>query len=81
MPAVSRKVSMTMSEAQKNLPAVLDQAESGKVISITRRGRIVAEIRPAADAKAGGHRLPFGCMAGTGQIRGDITASLESEWE
>ena len=71
-----------MSALFDDLKSALEEAIAhtrGESSGVRVRDLPRAEIRPTADAKAGGHRLPFGCMAGTGQITGDITASLESE--
>ncbi|MEC3957165.1 type II toxin-antitoxin system prevent-host-death family antitoxin [Nocardia sp. CDC153] len=39
---------MTATEVARNLSAVLDQAEHGETITITRGGRRIATITPAA---------------------------------
>lgn len=52
-----------------------------KPIRVTRFGKPVAEVIPPSPEKTQGRRL--GCMAGTGQILGDIVGSIspESEWD
>lgn len=52
-----------------------------KPIRVTRFGKPVAEVIPPTPEKPTVRRL--GCMAGTGQILGDIVGSIspESEWD
>jgi prevent-host-death family protein len=44
---------MTATEAARNFAAVLDQAEHGETIVVTRAGRRVATISPAAVSPGG----------------------------
>jgi prevent-host-death family protein len=55
-----------------------DVASSGGEIVITKRGRPVARLVPAAP-----RRSPslFGRMAGTVRIQGDLIAPLEDAWD
>lgn len=62
--------------------AVLQEVrKTGRPILITRFGKPVAEVRPAAQSEPPASRL--GCMAGTAEITGDIISPTwdESEWE
>ena len=47
-------------------------------IVITKRGKPVARLLPMDEAPAG--REIFGCMKGTGAIRGDIVGPTGEEW-
>lgn len=50
---------LTASEASRNFSAVLDSAEHGETILITRAGRRVATIAPAPRANGGALRAVF----------------------
>lgn len=50
---------MTASEASRNFSAVLDAAERGETIVVTRAGRRVAEISPAQVANGAALRAVF----------------------
>lgn len=71
--------------ARQNLPAILDAAESGRTTVITRRGRAVAAVVPAARALAArpGNLL---ALAGTGKglwgrTAAQRAATLRDEWD
>jgi prevent-host-death family protein len=71
--------------ARQNLPAILDAAESGRTTVITRRGRAVAAVVPAARALAG-RPASLLSLAGTGKglwVRPAAltVATLRDEWE
>ena len=54
-------------------------AESGAEYVITKRGKPVAKLSPVrGSAKSG---TVFGCMKGTSQVHGDITAPTGVSWE
>jgi prevent-host-death family protein len=58
--------------------ALMDQVQrTGEAVLITKNGRPVAELHPAA-----GERLPspFGLHRGAITIRGDILAPIDSPW-
>lgn len=50
---------MTASEASRNFSAVLDAADRGETIVVTRAGRRVATISPAAHANGAALRRVF----------------------
>lgn len=59
---------------------ILDEVQrSGESITITKRGKPVAEVKPVEDER----RPPlFGCMKGTVTILGDIEESpFDPDWE
>lgn len=61
---------------------ILDEVQrTGEPVTITKRGKPVAEVK--AVEKPGAERVPlFGFMKGSIQIRGDIVESpLEPDWE
>lgn len=78
---------MTM-EATVDIPAgefkarclkLMDQvARTGETITITKRGKPVAQLVPVAAAR---QSRRFGCLAGTVKINGDIVYFDGPEWE
>lgn len=75
-PATAPKHDFTVAQAQEELPALLERVERGEVIAVRDHGRVIAELRPA-----GANRLPFGCMASTGRVIGDIVSPLLEDWD
>ena len=59
-------------EAKTRLSELLDRVDKGQVYVITKRGRPIAELRPAAR----GARLQFGSDAGRITIGEDFDAPL-----
>jgi prevent-host-death family protein len=49
-------ITINLTEAKARLSELLDQAESGEEIVITRHGKPIARILPAQKPK---HRIPF----------------------
>ena len=60
-------------EAKTRLSELLEQASRGRTIVITRRGRPIAELRPAPE---GTDRLRFGCDKGRVIIGDDFEKPL-----
>jgi prevent-host-death family protein len=65
---------------------ILDEVErTGEPVTITKRGRAVAEVKPMANEKPAGDRprLEFGFMKGSVTFQGDDDDSpaLDSDWE
>jgi len=60
-------------EAKTRLSELLDRVDQGHVYVITKRGRPVAELRPAVAERTG---LKFGCDAGRIRIGDDFDAPL-----
>jgi prevent-host-death family protein len=65
----------------KCLGLIEEVRKTRRPIRLTRFGKPVAEVVPPSPAKPAARRL--GCMAGTGQILGDIVGSIspESDWD
>ena len=65
----------------KCLGIIEEVRKTRRPVRVTRFGEPVAEVIPPSPGKTKGRRL--GCMAGTGEILGDIVGSIsdESEWE
>jgi prevent-host-death family protein len=59
-------------EAKTKLSELLDRVDKGHVYVITKRGRPIAELRPAAPRG----RLEFGSDAGRITIRDDFEAAI-----
>jgi prevent-host-death family protein len=59
-------------EAKTRLSELLDRVDKGEVYVITKRGRPIAELRPAAPRT----RLQFGSDAGRITIRKDFDAPI-----
>jgi prevent-host-death family protein len=59
-------------EAKTHLSALLENVDKGQVYIITKRGRPVAELRPAAPRAS----LQFGTDRGRVVIRGDFDAPI-----
>ncbi|MGH9410174.1 MAG: type II toxin-antitoxin system Phd/YefM family antitoxin [Vicinamibacterales bacterium] len=60
-------------EAKTNLSSILDRVEQGAIYIITKRGRAVAELRPASVSRD----LRFGIDAGRITVRDDFDAPLD----
>ncbi len=51
----------SIAEARSNLPTIVDQAEAGQAIELTRRGKAVAVVVSLREfARLRGERAPFG---------------------
>lgn len=51
----------SIAEARSNLPTIVDQAEAGQEIELTRRGKAVAVVVSLREfARLRGERAPFG---------------------
>lgn len=61
----------------KCLQLMDDVAKTGESLLITKRGRPVAELRPARLRPS----TLFGAHRGQIEIKGDIVAPLDLEWE
>jgi prevent-host-death family protein len=60
-------------EAKTRLSELLEQVSRGRIYRITRRGRVVAELRPAS---SGDRRPTFGADRGRITIADDFDAPL-----
>lgn len=53
----------------------------GEAVTITKHGKPVAKLVPAEDPDSEiSSSSPFGLLAGTGEIKGDIIESLNEKW-
>ena len=65
---------VTARHASRHLPGLLDAVAHGETVTITRSGRVVAEVRPAGHAStAGGLRR---ALAGLPPLDDDIEADI-----
>lgn len=60
-------------EAKTRLSELLEQVRRGAVFRITKRGRPVAELRPAPQPE---RRLRFGCDKGRVRVASDFDAPI-----
>lgn len=67
-----------ISKFKADAVAVLDEVrQTGTPVRITRSGKVVAEILPPpVRAKRRKKPFPWGCMAGTAEIVGDISGPI-----
>jgi prevent-host-death family protein len=61
-------------EAKTHLSSLVRQAENGETITITRAGKVVAELRPSRSG-----RRPFGIDEGEIYVAADFDAPLPTE--
>lgn len=66
---------VTLAEAKAKLSALIDRVEAGETVAITRRHRVVAEVRPAAGRRRTRPR-PAGLGAGEFRVPDDFDAPL-----
>lgn len=85
MKQTSKPASRGAEEARQQLPAILDAAAAGRTTLITRHGREVAAVVPAAAAKS---RKPASLLGLAGSGRGlwgkdssKAVADLRDEWK
>jgi antitoxin (DNA-binding transcriptional repressor) of toxin-antitoxin stability system len=66
---------VTLARAKATLSALLDRVEAGETVAITRRHRVVAEVRPAGGRRRMKPR-PFGLARGEFRVPDDFDAPL-----
>ena len=69
---------VTLATAKATLSALLDEVERGRPIAISRRHRVVAEVRPAAAARRARER-PAGLAKGDFTVPADFDAPLPDD--
>jgi prevent-host-death family protein len=69
---------VTMAKAKAELSALLDRVEAGETVAITRRHRVVAEVRPAGSRRRLKPR-PFGLCRGEFRTPDDFDAPLPAD--
>ena len=68
---------ITAAEFKAKCLRLMDEVAKRRTsIVITKRGKPVAKLVPADDTPVD----PFGCMAGTIEILGDIVSPIDVEW-
>jgi len=66
---------VTLAHAKAQLSALLDRVEAGETVAITRRHRVVAEVRPAGPRRRTKPR-PFGLCRNEFRVPDDFDAPL-----
>jgi len=69
---------VTLATAKATLSALLDRVEAGERVMITRRNRVVAEVRPAGPRRRAKPR-PFGLARGAFRMPADFDAPLPDD--
>ena len=69
---------VTLAKAKAELSALLDRVEAGETVAITRRHRIVAEVRPAGSRRRSKPR-PIGLCRGEFRVPDDFDAPLPAQ--
>ena len=69
---------VTLAEAKAKLSALLDRVEAGETVVITRRHRVVAELRPAGPRRRVTRR-PAGLARGQFVVPDDFDAPLPDD--
>lgn len=84
MKSTSKQASKGAEEARQQLPSILDDAAAGRTTIITRHGRVVAAVVPAASVKPV-KQVSLQSLAGSGRgLWGTdsrkLIAKLRDEW-
>jgi len=69
---------VTLARAKAELSALLDRVEAGETVAITRRHRVVAEVRPAGPRPRSKPR-PFGLCRKEFDVPDDFDAPLSDD--
>lgn len=67
---------VTLARAKAELSALLDRVEAGETVAITRRHRVIAEVRPAGGGRRRTKPRPSGLCRGEFEIPADFDAPL-----
>lgn len=70
---------VNISELRNHLPEYLARAESGEEILVTRRGRVVARLSAAHDARAEAKRQ-LSTLRARARV-GDVVSPIGDSWE
>ena len=68
---------VTLAKAKAGLSALIDRVVSGEVVGISRRHRVVAEVRPVAQPRV--RARPAGLARGEFRVPDDFTAPLPDD--
>ena len=66
---------VTLAKAKAGLSALIDRVEAGETVAISRRHRVVAEVRPVRPPQRTARR-PFGLCRGGFRVPRDFNAPL-----
>ncbi|MGH8639656.1 MAG: type II toxin-antitoxin system Phd/YefM family antitoxin [Burkholderiales bacterium] len=82
---MSKPIRKNAAEARSQLPALLADAEKGRATIITRHGRSIAAIVPAAEVERRARQQPLTSLSGSGKgLWGKYSATtlrrLRNEW-
>lgn len=85
MKQTTKHISKGAEEARQQLPAILAAAAAGRTTIITRHGRAVAAVVPAAEAARQGKPASLQALAGSGRglwgnDSGKTIDKLRDEW-
>jgi antitoxin (DNA-binding transcriptional repressor) of toxin-antitoxin stability system len=69
---------VTLAKAKAGLSAIIDRVEAGEAVAISRRHRIVAEVRPVRPPHRADRR-PYGLCRGKFVVPRDFDAPLPEE--
>ena len=70
---------VNVSELRNRLPEYLARAEAGEDVLVTRRGRVVARLCAAHDARAGAKER-LASLRGRARV-GDVVSPVEVDWD
>lgn len=66
---------VTLAKAKAGLSALIDRVEAGETVAISRRHRVVAEVRPVRPPRPGARR-PYGLCRGEFRVPREFDAPL-----
>jgi antitoxin (DNA-binding transcriptional repressor) of toxin-antitoxin stability system len=69
---------VTLAKAKATLSALIDRVEAGETVAISRRHRVVAEVRPAA-GRVRSRTRPTGLCVGEFRVPDDFNAPLPDD--
>jgi prevent-host-death family protein len=70
---------VNVSDLRNRLPEYLDKAQAGEEILVTRRGRVIARLTSARDARAGAKER-LAALRQRAKV-GDVISPVEADWE
>jgi prevent-host-death family protein len=71
---------VSASEFKAKCLQLIDQMQKdGQPVTVTKRGKVVAELKPKRDDVGSGHI--FGCLKNTATIHGDLDQPIDADWE
>ena len=70
---------VSVSDFRNHLPEYLEKAEAGEEILVTRRGRVVARLTAARDARSGAKER-LATLRKKAWV-GDVVSPIDADWE